>query len=67
MQTILYRFLGFLGIHYHQSGCRQKVKKDEAYQPQLFHWPDEKGDLCLTQQLGFFRYDFYHHNSTKKT
>ena len=32
-QLILYRFLGFLGIHYHQFECRQKAKTDEAYQP----------------------------------
>ena len=25
-----------LSIHYHQFGCRQKAKTDEAYQPQLF-------------------------------
>ena len=28
-QLILYRFLGFLGISYHQFGCRQKAKTDE--------------------------------------
>ena len=31
-QLIMYRFLGFLGIHYHQFEYRQKAKKDEAYQ-----------------------------------
>ena len=29
-QLILYRFLGFLGIHYHQFQCRQKAKTDKA-------------------------------------
>ena len=59
-QLILCRFLGFLGIHYHQFGYRQKAKTDEAYQPQLFYWPDKKGDLCLSQQLAFFQYDGFH-------
>ena len=34
-QLILCRFLGFLGIHYHQLQCRQKAKTDEAYQISL--------------------------------
>ena len=38
----------------HQSEYRQKAKTDEAYQPQLFHWPDEKGDLCFLRQWEFF-------------
>ena len=46
-QLILYRFLGCLSIHSHQFECRQKAKANEAYQPPLFHWPDEKGDLCF--------------------
>ena len=25
-----YRFPGYLSIHYHQSGCRQKEKNNEA-------------------------------------
>ena len=29
-QLIVYRFLGFLGIHYHQFECRQKVKTDRV-------------------------------------
>ena len=39
VQTInsVYRFIGFIGIHYHQFECRQKAKTDEAYQSQLFH------------------------------
>ena len=28
-QLILYRFLGYLSIHYHQFECRQKAKTDE--------------------------------------
>ena len=54
-QLILCRSLGLLGIHYHQFRCRQKAKTDVDYQPQLFHWPCEKGDLYLSCQLGFFR------------
>ena len=50
---------------YHQFECRQKVKTDEAYQPQLFHWPDEKGDLCFSRQLELFQHDFHHTNLTK--
>ena len=63
----MYRFAGCLSIHYHQFECGQKAKTDEAYQPQLFHWSDEKGDLCFLQKREFFRYDFYHSNSTKNT
>ena len=66
-QLTLYRFPGCLNIHYHQFECRQKVKKDEDYQPQLFHWPYEKHDLCFSQQREFFRYGLYHSNSVKNT
>ena len=52
-QLILYRFLGFLGIHYHQFECRYRVKTDGVYKPQLFHWPDEKGDLNFSRQWEF--------------
>ena len=31
-QLTLCRFLGFLGIHCHLFGCRQKAKTDEDYQ-----------------------------------
>ena len=48
IQLTLYCFLDCLSIHYYQFVCRQKAKAGEAYWPQLFHWPDEKGDLCLS-------------------
>ena len=46
-QLILYRVLGYLSIHSHQSDHRQKVKTYEHYLPQSFHWLDEKDDLCM--------------------
>ena len=61
-QLILYRFLGLLGIHSHQFECLQKAKTDEANRPQLFHWPDEKDDLCFSRQWKFFQHDDFHHN-----
>ena len=64
---MLYRFPGFLSIHHHQFECRQKAKSEETHRPQLFHWPDEKGDPCFSQPRKFFRYDFHHNNSTKNT
>ena len=63
--TSAYRFLGSLSIHPHQFECRRKAKTNEAYQPQLFHWPDEKDDLYFSQQWEFFQHDFHHNNSTK--
>ena len=69
MQTInSIPFSGLLNSSLHQFECRQKAETDEAYQSQLFHWPDEKGDLYFSRQLGLFRYDdFHHNNSTKNT
>ena len=64
---ILYRFLGFLSIQHHQFKYRQKAKTDEAYQPQLFHRPDEKGDLCFSRQWEFFQYGVHPNNLTKNT
>ena len=67
VQTInLYRFLGYLSIHSHQSAYRQNAKTDEAYQPKLFHCLDEKGDLCFSRRWEFFQHDFHHNNLTKK-
>ena len=58
-QLILYHFLGFLGIHYHRFEYHQEEKTDETYQPPLFHWPDEKGDLYFSLQQKFFQNDFH--------
>ena len=66
-QLILYRFPGCWSIHLHQFECHQKAKTDEAYQPQLSDWLDEKGGLYFPRQLGFFQYDFHHKNLTKNT
>ena len=63
---ILYRFLGYLSIHSHQSVYRQNAKTDEAYQPKLFQCLDEKGDLGFSRQWEFFQHDFHHNNLTKK-
>ena len=60
-------FLGFLSISYHQFGCRKKAKTNGVYHPPLFHWPDEKGDLCFSRQWEFFEHDFHHNNLTKNT
>ena len=49
------------------SKYRQKVKTDHAYQPQLFHWSDEKGNLCFSRHWEFFQHDFHHNNLTKNT
>ena len=38
-----------------------------VYQLPLFHWPDEKGDLCFSRQWEFFKFDFHHNNLTKNT
>ena len=66
-KLIFYRFLDFLGINYHQFVYRQKVKTDEVYQPQLFHWLDEKGDSCFSRQWKFFQHDFHHNDLNKNT
>ena len=38
-----------------------------VYQLPLFHWPDEKGDLCFSRQWEFLKFDFHHNNLTKNT
>ena len=66
-QLIVYRLLGYLSIHPHQFEYRQKEKTNEAYQPSLFVWSDEKGDLYFLGQWEFFQHDFHQNNLIKNT
>ena len=47
-----------------ESNHSSAVSISFHYQP---HWPDEKGDLCLSRQWEFFQHDFYHNKLTKNT
>ena len=62
----MYRFPDCLSIRLHRFEYPQKAKTDEAYQPHLFIWLDQKGSPCFTRQLGFFQYDDFHHNNLTK-
>ena len=49
------------------SSAIRKKKTNEAYQPPLFHWQDEKGDLSFSWEWEFFQHDFHDDNLTKNT